>query len=79
MFEGPNDLPAAGKIDPYEDREKANKEYAQRMQDPARIAQKKEEATALKEQIFVAVMGAIDKKDWKEVTDFCPFLGTEQT
>eukprot|EP00287_Rhodomonas_sp_CCMP768_P008998 CAMPEP_0196719488 /NCGR_PEP_ID=MMETSP1091-20130531/2443_1 /TAXON_ID=302021 /ORGANISM="Rhodomonas sp., Strain CCMP768" /LENGTH=265 /DNA_ID=CAMNT_0042060447 /DNA_START=12 /DNA_END=809 /DNA_ORIENTATION=+ len=63
---GENDLPAAGKIDPYEDREKANQEYAVRMQDPARIAQKREEAMALKEKIMVAVTGAIERKDWKE-------------
>lgn len=63
---GENDLPAAGKIDPYDNREQANAEYAVRMQDPARIAQKREETIALKEKIMRPVCTAIEGKDWKE-------------
>ena len=80
VLEGENDLPAAGKIDPYDNREKANAEYAVRMSDPERIVRKREEAIGLKEKIMVPVMAAIEKEDWKEVCyDLSIFLIDSQS
>eukprot|EP00291_Cryptomonas_curvata_P020659 CAMPEP_0172162124 /NCGR_PEP_ID=MMETSP1050-20130122/6495_1 /TAXON_ID=233186 /ORGANISM="Cryptomonas curvata, Strain CCAP979/52" /LENGTH=249 /DNA_ID=CAMNT_0012832075 /DNA_START=6 /DNA_END=753 /DNA_ORIENTATION=+ len=63
---GKNDLPAAGKIDPYDNREEANAEYAIRMQDSARLAEKEAVAVGQKERIVPdGLDAAIDAKDWK--------------
>ena len=40
---GQNDIPGAGKIDPYDNREKANAEYAARMSNENLISEKREQ------------------------------------
>ena len=64
---GENDLPAAGKIDPYDNREKANADYATRMQDSSLISEKRQICLDVKEKIFTTVKVALGENDWKKV------------
>ncbi|EKX40061.1 hypothetical protein GUITHDRAFT_154227 [Guillardia theta CCMP2712] len=63
---GENDLPAAGKIDPYDNREKANADYATRMQDSSLISEKRQICLDVKEKIFTTVKAALGENDWKK-------------
>ncbi|KAJ1475484.1 hypothetical protein T484DRAFT_3172864 [Baffinella frigidus] len=62
---GPRDVPAAGKIDPYDNREEANAVYGLRMQDPAVIEENRAKAAAVKEEIFTVVSESLGKEDWR--------------
>ena len=45
---GKNDLPGAGKIDPWDDREVANKQYQERVSSEENISERREKAFAQK-------------------------------
>ena len=62
---GKNDIPGAGKIDPFENRETANAEYAARMSDSSMLEEKRIKAISIKTKVFAAVAVALDAQDWK--------------
>jgi hypothetical protein len=62
---GANDIPGAGKIDPYENREAANAEYATRMSDEDMLSSVRSKALEMKTKTFTAVAASVDKQDWK--------------
>ena len=62
---GKNDIPGAGKIDPFENRESANAEYAARMSDSSMLEEKRIKAISIKAKVFAAVAVALDSQDWK--------------
>ena len=62
---GKNDIPGAGKIDPFENRESANAEYAARMSESSMLEEKRIKAISIKTKVFAAVAVALDSQDWK--------------
>eukprot|EP00282_Hemiselmis_andersenii_P012358 CAMPEP_0114149880 /NCGR_PEP_ID=MMETSP0043_2-20121206/22404_1 /TAXON_ID=464988 /ORGANISM="Hemiselmis andersenii, Strain CCMP644" /LENGTH=200 /DNA_ID=CAMNT_0001244571 /DNA_START=200 /DNA_END=802 /DNA_ORIENTATION=- len=67
---GANDVPAAGKIDPYDNRDAAQAQFGERMQSADTLKAYKENAVQAKEKIFTQLKKDIDKKDWKAATAF---------
>jgi len=67
---GKNDLPAAGKIDPWDNREVANKQYQDRVSSEENINERREKAFAQKDKIFARLEKDIANKEWKSASDY---------
>uniref|UniRef100_A0A7S0Z5E1 Uncharacterized protein n=1 Tax=Hemiselmis tepida TaxID=464990 RepID=A0A7S0Z5E1_9CRYP len=67
---GANDVPAAGKIDPYDDRVKAQAKFGEKMQSAESLSEYKDMAFEAKEKIFAQLSKDIEKKDWKAASAF---------
>jgi hypothetical protein len=67
---GKNDLPAAGKIDPWDNREVANKQYQERVSSEENINERREKAFAQKDKIFARLEKDIANKEWKSASDY---------
>ena len=67
---GKNDLPAAGKIDPWDNREVANKQYQERVSSEENINERREKAFAQKDKIFARLQKDIANKEWKSASDY---------
>ena len=74
---GANDIPGAGKIDPYENREAANAEYATRMSDEDMLSSVRSKALEMKTKTFTAVAASIDKQDWNAPLHIAAYCGKE--